>query len=77
VIAVARRLEPLPSVRWNESTVWIQGVQFQRSDIREVVLRNGILEIHREGPRWKRYFAKEAAWTGAQLEKLGFAVSET
>ena len=76
-LTVVRLWEPVPSVRWSESTVWIHGVAFKRSDIREVVLRNDILEIHREGPRWKRYFAKEAAWTGAQLEKLGFAVSET
>ena len=71
VIAVVRRLEPPPSVRWNESTVWIHGVPFQRSAIRSVVLRNGILEIHREGSRWKRCFAREATWVGERLEKLG------
>lgn len=67
---------PVPSVRWNDSTVWIHGVPFQRSAIRKVLLRNGILEIHREGSRWKRSFAKEAAWTAGQLEKLGI-VPET
>jgi hypothetical protein len=77
VITVVRRLEPVPTVRWNESTVWIQGVSFPRSGIREVVMRNGILEIHREGSRWKRSFAQEASWIGAQLEKLGFVVRET
>jgi len=71
VIAVIRRWEPVPTVRWNDSTVWIHGVAFKRSDIRQVVLRNGLLEIHREGSRWKRYFREEAAWIGAQLEKLG------
>jgi hypothetical protein len=71
IFTLVQRVEPVPSVRWNESTVWIHGVAFQRSAIREVVLRNGILEIRREGSRWKRSFIHEADWAAAQLEKLG------
>lgn len=74
VMTVVGLLEPAPSVRWNEATVWIHGVPFKRSAIRQVVLRNDILEIHREGSRWKRSFVQEAAWTGAQLEKLGYEI---
>jgi hypothetical protein len=74
LFALVRRLDPVPSVRWNDSTVWIHGVKFQRSDLRAVVMRNGSLEIHRAGSRRKPYFRQEASWTAAQLEKVGVAL---
>jgi hypothetical protein len=75
-------LLPDVSVRWNDSTVWIQGVRFPRSAIRSVVLRpkggDVVLDIHHDGSRWPKTFALEPLWLAAVLKKLGYgAVPET
>lgn len=74
LIAVIRRLAPVPSVRWNESTVWIHGMKFRRAEIRRIILDKGALVIHGSGSRGKRCFAQESSWIGAQLERLGYVV---
>jgi len=78
LFAVILLLEKGPSVRWNESTVWIHGVKFDRTRIRRVALRplNGdvVLEIRRDGSRWSRCFVRESVWMAGVLETLGYGI---
>jgi len=49
-------------------------VAYKRSAIRKFILRKGILWIDHQGSRWKRGFSREASWTAAQLEKVGYSL---
>ena len=78
VFALLSAVEPGPSVRWNDSTLWIHGVKFSRSALRRIVLRplNGsaVLDVHHDGSRRRRPFAKEALWMAGVLEQQGYDV---